>query len=136
MNKPIYVGSTVLDFSKKVMYEFWYDHIKPKWGDKAKLLFTDTNSFCIKIQTDDVYKDIALDVNEWFDTSNYPSDHPSGIKAGVNHMVPGKMNLPENRLGNFVGSMLLKPTLSIREREKLKVLTRQLKRNILLTKII
>ena len=43
MNKPIFIGSTVLDLSKKVMYEFFYDYVKPKWGDKAKLRFTDTD---------------------------------------------------------------------------------------------
>ena len=91
MNKPIYIGGTVLDLSKKVMYEFWYDYVKPKWGDRAKLLFTNTDSFCIQIQMEDVYKDIAQDVDEWFDTSNYPKDHPSRIKTGVNKMVPGKM---------------------------------------------
>ena len=73
------------------MYEFWYDYVKPKWNDNAKLLFTDTDSFCIQIQTEDAYKDIALDVDEWFDTSNYAENHPSGIKTGVNKMVLGKM---------------------------------------------
>ena len=88
MNKPIFTGNTVLDLSKKVMYEFFYDYIKPKWGDKAKLLFTDTDSFRLEIETEDVYKDVSNDVDQWFDTSNYPKDHLSGITAGVNKMVP------------------------------------------------
>ena len=65
--------------------------VKRKWGDRAKLLFTDTDSYVIEIQTEDPYKDMADDVEEWFDSSNYPVDHPSGIKAGINKMVPGKM---------------------------------------------
>ena len=73
------------------MYEFFYDYVKPKWGDNAKLLFTDTDSFCLEIETEDVYKDISKDVDEWFDTSNYPKDHPSGIKTGLNKMVLRKM---------------------------------------------
>ena len=92
MNKPIYIGSTVLDLSKKTMYEFLYDYVKPKWGDKAKLLFTDTDSFCFQlVGVEDPYEDMAPDVEEWFDTSNFPLNHPSGIKVGVNEMVPGKM---------------------------------------------
>ena len=91
MNKPIYAGSTVLNLSKKVMYEFWYGYVKPKWGKNAKLLFTDTDSFCMKVETEDVYKDISSDVNEWFDTSNFPPNHPSGIESGINEMVPSKM---------------------------------------------
>ena len=94
MSKSIFIGSTLLDLSKKVMYEFFYDYVKPKWGDKAKLLFTDRDSFCLEIETEDVYKDISNDVDEWFDTSNYPKDNQ--IKAGVKtghfiKMVPGKM---------------------------------------------
>ena len=102
MNKPIFIGSTVSDLSKKVLYEFFYDYVKPKWGDKAKLLFTDTDSFCLEIETEDVYKDISDDADEWFDTSNYPKDHQSGIEAGVNKMVPGKMNWLVNRYKSFV----------------------------------
>ena len=91
MDKPIFIGSTVLDLSKKVMYESFYDYVKPKWGSKAKLLFTDTDSFRFQTETEDVYKDIAPDVDEWFDTSNFPKDHPSGVKVGINKMVPGKI---------------------------------------------
>ena len=53
------------------MYEFWYDYIKPKYGDKAQLCCTDTDSYVIYIKTEDFYKDIAKDVERWFDTSNY-----------------------------------------------------------------
>ena len=71
MNKPIYLGQAILDISKTFTYEFWYDYIKPKYGDKARLCYMDTDSFVIHIKTEDFYKDIADDVERWFDTSNY-----------------------------------------------------------------
>ena len=70
-NKPIYLGQAILDLSKTLMYEFWYDYIKPRYGDKAKLCYTDTDSLVIHIKTDDFYKDISNDVERLFDTSNY-----------------------------------------------------------------
>ncbi len=91
LNKPIYLGMSILDISKTLMYQFHYEYVKPKWGDKAKLLFTDTDSLCYEIETDDVYEDISSDVNEWFDTSNYDKDHPSGIPTGKNKKVIGYM---------------------------------------------
>ena len=60
MNKPIYLGQAMLDISKTLMYEFWYDYIKPKYGDKARLCYMDTDSFVMDIKTDDFYKDINL----------------------------------------------------------------------------
>ena len=71
MNKPIYLGQAILDISKTLMYEFWYDYIKLKYGDKARLCYTDTDSLIIYVETEDFYKDIARDVEKWFNTSNY-----------------------------------------------------------------
>ena len=65
MSKPIFIGSTLLELSKMVMYEFFYNYVKQKWGDKAKLLFSHTDSFCLEIETEDVYKDISNDVDGW-----------------------------------------------------------------------
>ena len=87
--KPIYLGMSILDLSKTLMYEFHYDYVKPKWGDKSKLLFTDTDSLCYEIQTNDVYEDIKNDVDRWYDTSNYDKDHPSGLYSGKNKKVIG-----------------------------------------------
>ena len=67
MNKPVYIGMSVWDISKTLMYKFWYDYIKPKYEDKAKLCYMDTDSFVIHIITEDLYKDIANDVERWFD---------------------------------------------------------------------
>ena len=89
MNKPVYLGMSILDLSKIVMFDFHYKYIKPKYGNKAKLLFTDTDSFLYEIQTEDFYKDISGDVKDRFDTSDYPEGHPSGIPTGINKKVLG-----------------------------------------------
>ena len=90
MNKPVYLGMSILDLSKNIMFDFHYNYIKPKYGNKAKLLFTDTDSFLYEIQTEDFYKDISGDVRDRFDTNNYPENHPSGIPTGINNKVLGK----------------------------------------------
>ena len=64
MNKSVYLGMSILDISKTLMYEFWYDYIKPKYGDRAKLCYTDTDSFIIHNMTEDFYKDIADNVEK------------------------------------------------------------------------
>ena len=79
----------ILDFSKTLMYDFHYNYIKRKYGDKAKLLLTDTDSTMYEIQTEDFYKDISKDVKYRFNTSNYHSDHLSGIPSGLNKKVLG-----------------------------------------------
>ena len=89
MNKPVYLGMCILDLSKIIMFDFHYNYIKPKYGNKAKLLFTDTDSFLYEIQTEDFYKDISGDVRDRFDTSDYPEGHPSGIPTGINKKVLG-----------------------------------------------
>ena len=70
MNKPVYLGMSILDISKTLMYEFWYDYIKPKYQDRAKICYMDTDSFSIHIKTEDFYKDIANDAEKWFFTFN------------------------------------------------------------------
>ena len=91
LNKPIYSGMSILDLSKTLMYDFHYNYIKKKYGKNANLLFTDTDSLCYEIQTQDFYKDISADVHNKFDTSNFDKDHPSGIEVGVNKKVIGMM---------------------------------------------
>ena len=91
MNKPVYLGMCILDLSKTIMYDFHYNYIKPKYGEKAKLLFTDTDSIMYEIETEDFYKDISGDVKDRFDTSDYPENHPSGIPTGINKKVLGMM---------------------------------------------
>ena len=91
MNKPVYLGMCILDLSKTIMYDFHYQYIKSKYGEKAKLLFSDTDSLMYEIQTEDFYKDISGDVKNKFDTSDYPENHPSGIPTGENKKVLGMM---------------------------------------------
>ena len=105
MNKPVYLGMCILDLSKTLMFDFHYKYIKPKYGNKAKLLFTDTDSFLYEIETEDFYKDIAGDVQDRFDTSNYPEGHPSGIPTRINKKVLGmfKDEAAGENIKEFVG---------------------------------
>ena len=89
MNKPIYLGQAILDISKTLMYEFWYDYIKLKYGDKARLCYTDTDSLVIYVETEDFYKDIAGEVEKWFDTSNYDKNDERPLLIGKNKKVIG-----------------------------------------------
>ena len=68
MNKPVYLGLSILEISKILMYKFWYDYMKPKYGHNVKLCYMDTDSFIMHIKTEDFYKDIADDVEKRFDT--------------------------------------------------------------------
>ena len=109
-DKPVYVGQAILDLSKTLMFDFHYNYIKPKYGSKAELLFTDTDSLMYEIQTDDFYKDITADILTKFDTSGYTKDHPSGILTGVNKNVIGmfKDEVAGKQITHFIG---LRPKL-------------------------
>ena len=89
MTKPLYLGMSILDISKTLMYKFWYDYIKPKYEDRAKLCYTDTDSFIIHIITEDFFEDISNDVEKWFDTSNYDKNDKIPLPIGKNKKVPG-----------------------------------------------
>ena len=88
-NKPVHLGMSILDLSKSFMYDFHYNYIKTKYGNNSKLLFTDTDSLAYEIRTKDFYKDINPDIEERFATSDYPTNHPFGIKTGLNSKVLG-----------------------------------------------
>ena len=94
MNKPIYLGQAILDLSKTLMYEFWYDYVKPKYGDKAALCYMDTDSFVINIKTD-----IASDVERWFDTSNYDKKDNRPLPIAKNKKV---IDLFKDELGGKI----------------------------------
>ena len=76
MNKLGHLGLSILDLSKTVMDEFWYDYVKPKYGENEKLCYMDTDSFTVHVKTDDTYKDIVKVVETRFDTSNFEIDKP------------------------------------------------------------
>lgn len=101
-DKPIYVGMVILDISKTLMYDFHYNHIKKKYGENSKLLFTDTDSLCYHIKTDDLYKDFKKD-KKLFDTSNYDKKH--FLYSEKNKKVLGKMKdeTAGNPITEFVG---------------------------------
>ena len=89
MNKLIPLGQAILDISKTLMYDFWYNYIKPKYGDKGRLCYMDTDSFIIYNETEDFYKDIAGDVDRWFHTSNYDEKGKRPLPIGKNKKVIG-----------------------------------------------
>ena len=76
VNKPIYLGLSILEIRKILMYKFWYDYMKPKYNDNVRLCYMDTDSFIMNIKTNDFHKDIADDVVNRFDTSNYEVNRP------------------------------------------------------------
>ena len=88
LNKPVYTGMTILENSKILMYEFFYNHLKARYGHKCGLVYTDTDSLILDIQTEDVYKD--MQENSWmYDTSNYPKENP--LYSIENKKALGKM---------------------------------------------
>ena len=91
LNKPIFVGAAILDLSKIHMFKFHYDYVKNKW-EKVKVLYSDTDSLILEIETDDFFADTAGDVEKWFDTSKYPKNHfavENGFPVGKNKKVLG-----------------------------------------------
>ena len=97
MNNPLYLGLSILEISKTLMYGFWYGYMKPKYGDTVKLCYMDTDSFIMYIKTEDFYEDIVNDVAKRFDTSNYEVDRP--LPTGKNNKVIGLM---KDELGGTV----------------------------------
>jgi len=102
LNKPISVGFSILEISKLIMYEFHYDYLKPKYSDRCKLLFTDTDSFCCHIETPDLYENMSQNL-DLFDTSNFDKTHP--LHTTKNHRVLGKFKSETGSLAplEFVG---------------------------------
>ena len=101
-NKPTYIGFCVLELSKLLMYKFHYEHIAPRYGNNAKLLFTDTDSLCYELTTHDAYADMKSDLH-MYDTSDYPKDHY--MYSSENCKVIGKFKDECNGLApvEFVG---------------------------------
>ena len=104
-NKPVYVGMSFLDLNKSLLYDFHYNYLKTKYGDMEKLLFTDTVSLGYEIRTNNFYKDINPEVEKRFNASDYPTNHPSGIKTGLNSKVIGmfKDQAVRKQIVEFVG---------------------------------
>ena len=71
MSKLVYLGMSMIELSKIAMYQLWYDHVRPKYGQKEKLHYMDANRFTVYTKTEDIYKEIAEDVKTRFETLNY-----------------------------------------------------------------
>ena len=117
MNKPIYLGLSILEISKILMHEFWYDYMKPRYNDNVRLCYMDTDSFVMNIKTNDFYKDIAHDVYDRFDTSNYGVNRP--LPIGKNKKVIGLM---KDELGGeiIMDFIALRPKTYKKDKKKLK----------------
>ena len=90
IDKPTAVGQAILDISKSLIYDFWYDYLKPKYHDRVKLCYMDTDSFMLQIQIEDFFEDINNDVDKQFDTSNYDKNDNRPLDIGKNKKVIGK----------------------------------------------
>ena len=88
LNRPTYVGMCVLDLSKHLMYDFYYNEMKPQYGKNCNVLYTDTDSLLLEIKTKDVYEDMKSR-SDLYDTSDYPKDNP--LYSMDNKKVVGKM---------------------------------------------
>ena len=89
MTKLLYLGMSILDISKLLMYKFWYNYINTKYGDNAKFCYTDTDSFIIYIKIEDFFEDISNVVEGCFDTSNHDKNNKRRLPTGKNKKVPG-----------------------------------------------
>ena len=75
LNRPVYVGMSIFDLSKHLVYDWYYNHLKVQYGDHAELLYTNTDSLVLEVQTEDVYADMVCNADQ-YDTSNNPTNHP------------------------------------------------------------
>ena len=107
MNKPVYLGQSILDLSKTIMYEFHHDYMIPKYGDRLKLCYMDTASLIYSIKTEDFYSGISPDIESRFNTSSYPNDRSRPLLIGRNKKVIGLMK-------DELGGEIMKEFVSLR----------------------
>jgi hypothetical protein len=117
LNKPIYAGFTVLELSKLLMYNFHYNIIKKQYGPRAALLFTDTDSLCYEIETEDVYDDMSHHMEE-YDTSDYPSNHPLYSTNNKKKIGLFKDEMNSTLIKEFVGLRAKMYSISSEQGEK------------------
>ena len=96
LNRPVFVGMCILDLSKTLMYDFHYNYIKKKYNDRARLLFTDTDSLTYEIEAEDVYKDFCND-KDMFDNSDYPESSPYYYNANKRSLENSRTKLVASR---------------------------------------
>ena len=117
MNKPVYLGLSISDIIKTLMYEIWYDYFKPKYQGNAKLCYMDTGSFIIHIKTEDFYKDIANDVEKRYDTSNYKVNRPLPTRKNKKEIGLMKGELGGKIMIEFVTWMMVTVIKKLREQK-------------------
>ena len=122
MNKPLYLGQAILDYSKMLMYEFWYDYLQPMYKEKIELCYMVIGSFIIYVETDDFYKNISNDVNKCFDTSNYSKDINRPLEKGKNEKVIGKFKdeLDDLIMSEFCAQRAKKYACRLDNKDKVK----------------
>ena len=92
-NRPIYTGMCVLDLSKILLYDYYYNHLKPKYGENCQLLYTDTDSLLLHIHCEDFYKDMGETLH-LYDTSDYPEGHPQHLKGRGQRQAYSRGRMP------------------------------------------
>ena len=103
-DKPIYAGFCTLEMSKWRMFQFVYEYLKPKWGDKIQIIQTDTDGLLLYIKTEDFYEDIKVDIDKWFDTSNFSENNRFGIeRKNKKKLGCFKIETGENIVTRFIG---------------------------------
>ena len=107
MNRLAYLGLSILDLSKTVMHEFWYEYVKPKYGENVKICYVDTDSFIAHVKTGDIYKDIVEDIETRFDTSNFEIDRALPI---------GKIEKLIGLMKDELGGRIIKGFVELREK--------------------
>ena len=106
-NKPIFLGAVILETSKLHMYQFWYEHLKNKYNNKVELIYTDTDSYIIYVETDYIYKDMLNDKN-LYDFSEYPENHPNYDVTNNKVLMKFKDEMKSLIITEFIG---LKPKM-------------------------
>jgi hypothetical protein len=134
LNKPIYAGFSILEISKTLMFSFHYDTILKRYGDRARLLFTDTDSLCYHIQTDNIYTDMLGDLDA-YDTSNYPTDHPLYSKTNAKVLGKFKDEAESKPPREFVGLKSKMYSLLIEHDKPSKLTAKGVKRSWVDTKL-
>ena len=126
LNKPIINGFIILELSKYLMYDFYYNVLKKRYGDKIKLLFTDTDSLCVEIETEDIYKDMN-EQKEYYDCSEYPKDHI--LYNTENQAVVGKFKDEEKGeiITEFVGLRSKLYSLKVQDKKEEKKVAKGVK---------
>ena len=132
LNKPIAIGQTLLDDSKIIMYKFFYEYLKPKYGEKVRMCYQDTDCYILEIETESIEEDFKDDL-DLFDTSNYPED--SILYSPDNKKVPGKMadEMPNDIIYEFIGlrpKMYSLITLANLNATRAKGIKKNVKKNI------